>query len=284
MKEIILLIQCTDSKGLLAGITSYFYNKNFNILSCQQHSDMYTRKYFMRIKLDMADLKSSRSDLEQDFAKFAEPFNLEWSIHYSDEIPRVAIMVSRTAHCLYDILQKKQEGDLRCDIPLIISNHPDLEFVANQFKVPYYCFPVSNDNKNEQENQILQLMDKHHIDLVIMARYMQILSDTFIERYKYRIINIHHAFLPAFQGAKPYHRAYEKGVKLIGATAHYATVELDEGPIIEQDVERVSHESTPDDLVRIGKDIERRVLSEAIRAHLDNQIIITNNRTIVFSN
>lgn len=284
MKEITFLVQCSDSKGLLAGITAFFYDKNFNILSCQQHSDLFTNKYFMRIKLDMADLKMSRSDLEESFAKFAELFKLEWAVNYSDSLPRVAIMVSKTAHCLYDILQKKQEGDLRCEIPLIISNHPDLEFVADQFKVPYYCFSVTKETKSEQEKQVLELLDRHHIDLVVMARYMQILSADFINHYNYKIINIHHAFLPAFQGAKPYHRAYEKGVKLIGATAHYATAELDEGPIIEQDVERVSHESTPDDLMRIGKDIERRVLSAAVRAHLDKQIIITNNRTIVFAN
>lgn len=284
MKEITFLVQCSDSKGLLAGITAFFYDKNFNILSCQQHSDLFTNKYFMRIKLDMADLKMSRSDLEESFAKFAELFKLEWAVNYSDSLPRVAIMVSKTAHCLYDILQKKQEGDLRCEIPLIISNHPDLEFVADQFKVPYYCFSVTKETKSDQEKQVLELLDRHHIDLVVMARYMQILSADFINHYNYKIINIHHAFLPAFQGAKPYHRAYEKGVKLIGATAHYATAELDEGPIIEQDVERVSHESTPDDLMRIGKDIERRVLSAAVRAHLDKQIIITNNRTIVFAN
>jgi formyltetrahydrofolate deformylase len=283
MKEITFLVQCSDSKGLLAGISSFFYDKNFNILSCQQHTDLYTDKYFMRIKLDMSDLKMSRNDLETSFAKFAEPFNLEWSVRYSDSIPKIAIMVSRTSHCLYDILQKKQEGDLRCEIPLIISNHPDLEFVADQFKIPYYCFPVTKETKHEQEKQVLELIDKHHVDLVVMARYMQILSENFIKKYNYKIINIHHAFLPAFQGARPYMRAYEKGVKLIGATAHYATVELDEGPIIAQDVERVSHESSPDDLKRIGKDIERRVLSEAIRVHLDNQIIITNNRTIIFS-
>lgn len=284
MKEIIFLVQCSDSKGLLAGISSFFYDKNFNILSCQQHTDLYTNKYFMRIKLDMSDLKMSRNNLEKSFGEFAEPFGLDWSVHYSDSIPKVAIMVSKTAHCLYDILQKKQEGDLRCEVPLIISNHPDLEFVADQFKIPYYCFPVNKIMKEEQEKQILELLDKHHIDLVVMARYMQILSEEFINRYHYQIINIHHAFLPAFQGARPYLRAYEKGVKLIGATAHYATADLDEGPIIAQDVERVSHESSPEDLMRIGKDIERRVLSEALRAHLDNQIIITNNRTIIFSN
>jgi len=283
MNDIIFLIQSPDSKGLLAGITDFFYRKNFNILNCQQHTDVYTAKYFMRIKLDMNDLKTSRTELEQSFDGFAKQFKLEWSVHYSDKKPKMAVMVSKTAHCLYDILQKKQENDLRCEIPLIISNHPDLEFVADQFKIPFYCLPVSRETKCEQEQKVKSLLSKHHIDLIVMARYMQILTEDFIISYPNKIINIHHAFLPAFQGARPYFRAYERGVKLIGATAHYATADLDEGPIIDQDVERVSHESTPEDLKRIGKDIERRVLSKAVRAHLDNQIIVTSNRTIIFS-
>jgi formyltetrahydrofolate deformylase len=283
MKEIIFLIQSPDSKGLLAQITDFFYQKDFNILNCQQHTDLHTNRYFMRIKLDMKDLKTSRSELEKSFTAFAEQFQFEWSVHYSDLIPKMAVMVSKTSHCLYDLLQKKQEGDLRCEIPLIISNHPDLEFVADQFKIPFYCLPVTKENKLEQEQIALKLFEKHHVDLIVMARYMQILTDNFIKKFHNGIINIHHAFLPAFQGARPYFRAYERGVKLIGATAHYATVDLDEGPIIDQDVERVSHESTPEDLKRIGKDIERRVLSSAVRAHLDNQIIVSNNRTIIFS-
>jgi len=283
MDDIIFLIQSPDSKGLLAGITNFFYKKNFNILNCQQHTDIHTAEYFMRIKLDMKDLKTSRTELENSFSLFAEKFSLQWSVHYSDRKPRMAIMVSKTSHCLYDLLQKKQEEDLTCEIPLIISNHPDLEFVADQFKIPFYCLPVTKETKKEQEQKVLELLSKHHIDLIVMARYMQILTEDFINAYPNRIINIHHAFLPAFQGARPYFRAYERGVKLIGATAHYATGDLDEGPIIDQDVERVTHECSPDDLKRIGKDIERRVLSNAVRAHLDNQIIVTNNRTIVFS-
>ena len=283
MKKITFLIQCSDSKGLLAGITSFFYGRDFNILSCQQHTDLHTDRYFMRIRLDMSDMKISRAVLEKDFTLFAEPFKLNWSVHYSDHIPKVAIMVSQTSHCLYDILQKEQEGELHCKIPLIISNHAKLEFVANQFEVPFYCLPVTPETKEKQEADLLELLEKHHIDSIVMARYMQILSEKFINSYPGRIINIHHAFLPAFQGANPYLRAYERGVKLIGATAHYATASLDEGPIIEQDVERVSHKSSPEDMKRIGKDIERRVLSEALRAHLNNQIIISDNRTIVFS-
>ncbi len=283
MGDITFLVQCKDSKGLLAGITSFFYRLDFNILSCQQHSDLFTGRYFMRVRLDMADLSISRSDLEKKFANFAKKFELDWAVNYSDAVPNVAVMVSKTSHCLYDLLQKTQEGELRCKIPLIVSNHPDLEFVATQFKIPFHCIPCTKQNKRRQEASVIKLLEKHHIDLVVMARYMQILSPEFVSKYESRIINIHHAFLPAFQGGRPYHRAYERGVKLIGATAHYATAELDEGPIIEQDVERVSHESTPDDLMRIGKDIERRVLSNAVRAHLDNQIIVSGSRTIVFS-
>ena len=283
MNKITFLIQTRDSKGLLAGITSFFFSQDFNILSCKQHTDIYTDEYFMRICLDMSGMKMSKKDLEAGFAEFAKKFSLQWSVHYSDKLPRIAILVSKTSHCLYDILQKKQEGDLKCEIPLIISNHQKLEFVADQFEVPFYCLPVRKETKREQENDILNLLSRHRIDLVVLARYMQILSKTFVDYYPYKIINIHHAFLPAFQGANPYMKAYDRGVKLIGATAHYATADLDEGPIIAQDVERVTHESAPDDLKRIGKDIERRVLSEAVRAHLDNQIIVSGSRTVVFS-
>ncbi len=283
MKDIVFLIQCSDNKGLLSNITSFFYENKFNILNCQQHTDLYTNKYFMRIKIDMADLKISRKKLEGNFAQFAKSYDLQWSIHYSDYVPKVAVFVSKTSHCLYDLLVKAKENDLNCEIPLIVSNHPDLEYVADQFKIPFYSYDINKNNKLEKEVEIQELLKKHHIDLVVLARYMQILSGGFIDNYKNKIINIHHAFLPAFQGANPYLRAYERGVKIIGATAHYATVDLDEGPIIEQDVKPVSHELTAGDLKRIGKDIEASVLSKATKLHLDNQIIITNNRTIIFS-
>jgi formyltetrahydrofolate deformylase len=284
MKEIVFLIQCSDNKGLLAGITSFFYEKSFNILDCQQHTDLHTDKYFMRIVLDLANLRTSRNKLEEEFSVFAEKNALNWSVHYSDYVPKVAILVSKTSHCLYDILLKHHEGDLKCDIPLIISNHPDLEYVADQFKIPYYCEPVKKGEKELQESAVLKLLKKQHIDLVVLARYMQILTPDFLKKFANPIINIHHAFLPAFQGANPYKRAYERGVKIIGATAHYVTEDLDEGPIIEQGVERVSHKCGPDDFKRIGRDIESVVLSKAVKAHLDHQIVVTNNRTVVFSN
>lgn len=281
MNNIIFLIKCPDQKGLLAKISSFFYDNGFNILQCRQHTDTIENEYFMRIKLDGADLRSSRRDLERTFGEFAGGLSLEWSVHYSDCKPKVAIMVSKTAHCLYDLLERHNESEIHCVIPLIVSNHPTLEYVADQFKIPFHCIPVKHDRR-EQERQVIELLRKHHIDLVVMARYMQILSGDFINAFSGRIINIHHAFLPAFEGGDPYTRAYERGVKMIGATAHYATADLDRGPIIEQDVERVNHQHTPAELKRIGKDIERLVLARAVKDHLENRIIISNNRTIVF--
>jgi formyltetrahydrofolate deformylase len=237
----------------------------------------------MRIELDLNDLKTSRKNFENGFRDFSEKLKLEWSVHYSDYIPKIAIFVSKTSHCLYDLILRQKEGELKCEIPLIISNHPDLEYVAEQFRTPFYCLPVTPEKKNEQEKNVLKLLKKHHIDLVVLARYMQILSEDFINKYNGAVINIHHAFLPAFEGAKPYQRAYERGVKMIGATAHYATKNLDKGPIIEQDVERVTHEATPEDLKIVGRDIERKVLSKAVKLHLENRIMVSNHRTIVFS-
>jgi len=214
----------------------------------------------------------------------AKELGLEYSVYYSGERPNMAIMVSRASHCLYDLLINIEGGALNCKVPLIVSNHPELEVVAQRFRVPFYCFPIASpEAKLEQEKQVLEIFRKHNIDLIVLARYMQILSNDFISHYPGRIINIHHAFLPAFQGGNPYERAWEYGVKMIGATAHYATAELDEGPIIEQDVERITHESTPNDLKEIGRDIERRVLTRAVRAHLEHRVITSGRRTVVFS-
>jgi formyltetrahydrofolate deformylase len=284
MKCAFFLIQTEDRKGLLAAISDFFYTRGFNILRCQQYTDLHENKYYMRIKLDLAGLTITRAELEKSFSQLAAKLELNWSIQYSDQVPRMAIMVSKTSHCLYDLLVHHQENDLFCEIPLIISNHPDLEHVAGKFRVPYYCFPVKKNEKAKQEAQVLELLKKNHIDLVVLARYMQILSEDFIGSFKGGIINIHHAFLPAFKGGSPYKRAWEHGVKIIGATAHYATCDLDEGPIIEQDVERITHELSPDDLKGIGKDIERRVLTRAVRAHLENRVIVAGRRTIVFPN
>ncbi|WP_319756159.1 formyltetrahydrofolate deformylase [uncultured Sphaerochaeta sp.] len=282
-KKIIFLIQCEDRKGILSATSTWFYQRSYNILHCQQHTDNTEGRYFMRIELDMADLKTTRKQLEEDFSVFAEEYNLSWECHYSDYRSRMAILVSKTSHCLYDLIARKDEGDLQCDIPLIISNHPDLEIIANQFRIPFYYLPVTPQTKAEQEMKVRTLLKRFDIDVVVLARYMQILSSDFIDEWQGKIINIHHGFLPAFQGANPYRRAYERGVKMIGATAHYASEDLDQGPIIEQDVVRVNHELGPAGLRDVGKDVERRVLAKGVQAHLESRIIIFKNRTIVFS-
>jgi len=282
MKSIVFLIQCSDQKGLVAGITSFFSQREYNILHCQQYTDTQQGQYFMRIKLeDHRDL--DRQGLEQQFSDFAQALNLTWSVRYSDQPYRIALLVTRASHCPYDLLLRELEEELKCEIPLIIGNHNDLAAMAKQFDKPFYHLPINKETKPQQEAQIKELLTEYNIDLVVMARYMQILSEQFVTEYAGRVINIHHGFLPAFQGAKPYHQAYDRGVKIIGATSHYATADLDEGPIIEQDVERVMHDNSPDDLVMIGKDIERLVLARAVKAHIEHRIIIFGRRTIVFS-
>lgn len=283
MKKAIFLVQCPDQKGILAAITSFFASRKFNILHCQQYTDVRENQYFTRIVLDITAMPFTKQQLEEEFKSFANTLDARWSVRYSDTKQRMAILVSKTSHCLYDLLVHLQDGDINCEVPLIISNHPDLEEVAAKFRVPFFCCPILNGDKKAQEKEILALLKKHDIDLVVLARYMQVLSDNFIQQFPEKIINIHHAFLPAFQGGNPYVRAWERGVKMIGATAHYATADLDEGPIIEQDVERITHEADPDDLKRIGKDIERRVLTRAVRAWMDFRIITSGRRTIVFS-
>lgn len=282
MSAIVFLIQCADRKGLLAGITGFFAQRQYNILHCQQYTDVDHGRYFMRIKLE-DETGISHQQLETEFSAFAENQELTWSVHYTEKPYRVALLVTRASHCPYDLLLRELEGELKCEIPLIIGNHDDLQRMAEQFNKPFYHLPISTDTKQQQEAQIKDLLTEHSIDLVVMARYMQILSEQFVNEFAGRVINIHHGFLPAFQGAKPYHQAYERGVKLIGATAHYATAELDEGPIIEQDVERVMHDNDPEDLVMIGKDIERLVLARAVKAHIEHRIIISGRRTVVFS-
>ena len=282
MKQAIFLVQSEDRTGLLSQISGFFYSHDLNIMQCEQYSDNIELQYFMRIRVDVGNLRMTRRDLEAQFREHVMKIGVaKFEVHYLDEVPRVAIMVSKTSHCLYDLLTHQQDGDLRCEIPLIISNHPDLEQVADKFRVPYFCIPIIDNDKAAQEAQVMELLDRHRIDLVVMARYMQVLSDDFCNHYANRIINIHHAFLPAFQGGNPYRRAWERGVKMIGATAHYATADLDEGPIIEQDVERVSHRDDPTLLKQIGKDIERRVLTRAVQAHLEHRVIIHGRRTIV---
>ncbi|SHJ57578.1 formyltetrahydrofolate deformylase [Reichenbachiella agariperforans] len=280
--RITFLIQCEDSKGIIAKVTTFFYDEGFNILTCQQFTDNIEDAYFMRVSLDAKDLVMSREELSEKFRQVAEPLKLDWRVYYSVDKANVAILASKTSHCLFDLLEKHSEGKLHCNIPLIISNHETVKYVADQFNIPFHHLPVTADNWVMQQGEMKKLLKAHNTELVVMARFMRILSSDFINSFKEKIINIHHAFLPAFQGANPYKRAYERGVKMIGATAHYATDDLDEGPIIEQDVERVSHASSPAGLTQIGSEIERKVLSKAVKFHLDHRIIVTGNRTIVF--
>ncbi|SFJ90584.1 formyltetrahydrofolate deformylase [Methylophaga sulfidovorans] len=282
MSAIVFLIQCKDQKGLVAGITSFFAQRQFNILHCQQYTDTEVGQYFMRIKLE-DDGSYDHQQLEAEFSEFAASMALNWSVRYSERPYRVALLVTRASHCPYDLLLRELEGELKCDIPLIIGNHRDLEGMSRQFDKPFYHLPITAETKQAQEAEIKRLLAEFDIDLIVMARYMQILSEEFVTEFSGRIINIHHGFLPAFQGAKPYHQAYERGVKIIGATAHYATAELDEGPIIAQDIQHVQHDNSPQDLVMMGKDIERIVLARAVKAHIEHRIIINGRRTIVFS-
>ena len=291
MASIIFLVQCDDQQGLVAKISMFFYQKGLNIVDCQEHVDIIEKQYFMRLKLDGKGLSCSRKVLEDEFTTLAQSLKLKWSVHYADQLQSVAILVTKTSHCLYDLLVRHEQNELNCEIPLIISNHPQLESVAQKFRIPFYCCAVKKfadpeqqqAERARQENEVDALLDKHHIDLTILARYMLILSAEFTQRRRSKVINVHHAILPAFKGANPYRRAWDRGVKMIGATSHYATADLDEGPIIEQDVERVTHENSPKDLIRIGADIERIVLARAIKAHLESRIIVQGNKTVLFS-
>lgn len=277
------LIKCPDQKGIIAKLTHFFYQEGFNIISSQQYTNEEGQRFFMRLRVASdSSVVLSKEQLEERFSRLAEVYNITWSVDYGRKKQKVAIMVSHTSHNLYDLLHRHKEDKLFCDVKMVVSNHEKLRPIAEMFGVPFYYLPVSKETRKEQEAQLIELFDSNNIDLIVMARYMQILSTDFINRYPSKIINIHHSFLPAFQGANPYRRAYERGVKLIGATAHYATEDLDEGPIIEQGVERVTHESTPESLKNIGADIETMVLAKAVSCHLNNQIIVEGNKAIVF--
>lgn len=281
-QTITVLIKCPDQKGLVARITSFFYKEGFNIVSCQQYVNAQENTYFMRVRLNSEGAEISKNEFEEKFLEIANPLQMDWSVSYEKKKKNLAIFVSHTSHCLYDLLERQKEGSLDCNINMIISNHNKLRPIADMFDIPYHYLPVNKNDKSIQEKQAISLLEDNDIDLIVMARYMQILSENFIHKYPEKIINIHHSFLPAFQGANPYKRAYERGVKLIGATAHYATADLDEGPIIEQGVERVTHDSTIENLKLIGADVERIVLAKAVKCHIQSQIIVSNNRAVVF--
>lgn len=278
-----LLISCPDRKGLVAAVTDFISRHNGNILQLDQHVDAQENVFFMRVEWDLANFEISREDIPARFGEVATPFEMTWQIHFSDQIPRMAIFVSKEAHCLYDILYRHQSGEWKVEIPVIISNHPDMGDLAAKFGIPYRVVPVSKDTKLEAEQAQLALLDEFKPDFIVLARYMQIISENFVSHFPNRIINIHHSFLPAFAGAKPYHRAHGRGVKIIGASSHYVTAELDAGPIIEQDIMRVNHRDSVEDLVRKGKDVEKLVLSRAIRYHLNHQVLVYNNKTVIFA-
>jgi len=267
----------------VAALAQLLYGHGANILDAHQHADLPAGKFFQRIRFDTALLHTDRHSLEVAVREVAERLQMRWRISYADQRKRVAIFVSRTDHCLFDLLWRHRAGELCCDVPLIVSNHRDLQPVAEQFGIPFHHFPIAAENKREQERAELSLLQSEGVDLVVLARYMQVLSPAFIERLPAGIINIHHSFLPAFSGGRPYHQAKARGVKLIGATAHYATADLDEGPIIEQDLARCSHRDTVADLVRKGRDLEKTVLGRAVRWHLEDRVLVYDNKTVVFA-
>lgn len=277
-----LLITCPDSKGIVAAIADFLYQHNANILHADQHQDAENNLFLMRVEWDLAGFSLLPADFEQHFAEIANRFSMEWQLKLSQKPLRVAIMVSQYDHCLADLLHRHKNGELVCDIPLIISNHKDTEDLARFYGVDFHHIEVKKDNKQEAEARQFALFDKYEIELIVLARYMQILSPDFVARYPKQIINIHHSFLPAFIGARPYHRAFERGVKLIGATAHYVTEVLDEGPIIEQDIDRISHRDQVEDLIQKGRDLERIVLSKAVRWHIESRILLYANKTVIF--
>lgn len=278
----ILLLTCPDAKGIVAEVTNFIFKNNGNILHAEQHIDSETNTLFMRIEYEIENFKIKREDIKKEFYPIARKFNMNYDVKFSDEIKNVAIFVSKEEHCLFEILLQNKFGKLKCNIPLIISNHENLKDVGKFFNCDFKVIEKNNKNKEIKELEEIELLRKYKIDTIILAKYMQILSQNFVNQYPNKIINVHHSFLPAFVGAKPYYQAYKRGVKLIGATAHYVTEELDNGPIIEQEVIRITHRDTLKDLINKGKDIEKIVLTRAVRKHLENKIIVYNNKTVVF--
>jgi formyltetrahydrofolate deformylase len=280
----ILLIHCPDNKGIIATVSEFIFKNNGNITYLDQHVDTHRNVFFMRIEWEMDDFIIPDDKIGEYFdTLIAKRYDMKWQLHFSQDIPKMAIFVSKMPHCLYDILSRWKSKELEVDIPLIISNHRDLESVANQFGIDFFHFEINPHNKLEQEQVQLQLLAEHGVEFIVLARYMQVLTDDFIAHYRNNIINIHHSFLPAFPGAKPYHSAFERGVKVIGATSHYVTADLDAGPIIAQDIIRVSHADSINDLIRKGRDLEKVILSRSIWHHLQRQILVFQNRTIVFT-
>lgn len=280
----ILLLHCPDQPGILAEVTNFITVNKGNIVYLDQHVDHVENIFFMRIEWELNGFSIPREKIDDFFSTlYARKYHMDFQLYFSDQKPRMAIFVSKMSHCLYDLLARYTAGEWDVEIPLIISNHPDLEVVAKRFDIPYHVFPITKDNKAEQEQKEMELLKAHKVNFIVLARYMQVISENMIRSYPQRIINIHHSFLPAFVGAKPYHAAFERGVKIIGATGHYVTTELDAGPIIEQDVVRVTHKDTISDLVNKGKDLEKIVLSHSVQKHIEHKILTYKNKTVIFN-
>jgi formyltetrahydrofolate deformylase len=279
----ILLISCPDQKGLNAAVHEFIYRAGGNTLHADEHQDLERNLFLMRVEWDLAGFSIDIREFERHFQPVADRFGMTWRVALSTYRPKVAIFVSRYDHCLADLLYRRHSGELACEIPLVISNHDDVRRWTDFYKIPLHVVPVTKDNKSAAERQELELLRPHGIDLIVLARYMQVLSSDFIRQFPpHHIINIHHSFLPAFVGGKPHHQAFERGVKLVGATSHYVTEVLDDGPIIEQDVVRISHRDTLEDLIQKGRDLEKVVLSRAVRWHIENRILLYGNKTVIF--
>jgi formyltetrahydrofolate deformylase len=280
----ILLIHCPDQKGIIASVTNFIHQRNGNIVYIDQYVDRSQETFYMRIviegKIKTIDFQAFKGHFASELGT---SFQLKCSFYQEEKLPKMAVFVSKYDHCLYDILTQQRSGKLKCEIPFIISNHIDLEGIAKQFNIPFYHIPVTKENKKSAEEKQLEILNQHDVDFIVLARYMQIVSSKLIDLYPSKIINIHHSFLPAFPGAKPYHSAFNRGVKIIGATSHYVTEELDAGPIIEQDISRVSHEHEVVDLINKGQDLERMVLLRGLKLHCDRKIMVYNNKTVVFN-
>ena len=282
MDHAILLISCPDRKGITASVTSYIFNNNGNIVNADQHIDEQTNTFFMRIEWSLESFAIPRKEISNSFEPLAKQFAMTWELYFTDERPRVAIFVSQHLHCLHDLLLRQKGGQLACEIPLIISNHPQARVLAEQFEIRFAEYAMPPENKLQQEQGQLDILEQENIELIVLARYHQILSPRFAKRFKNRIINIHHSFLPAFAGKSPYDQAYRKGVKIIGATSHFVVARLDEGPIIEQDTTRISHRDSVRDLKRKGQDLEKIVLSRGVRWYLERKILTYGHKTVVF--
>lgn len=280
----ILLIHCPDKQGILAAVTDFINVNKGNIVYLDQHVDYVQNTFFMRVEWDLKDFIIPRDKIEEYFRTlYANKYDMVFTLNFSDVKPRMAIFVSKMSHCLFDILSRYLDGGLNVEIPMIVSNHADLQWIGEKFGIPFHVFPITKENKLEQEKKEMELLRSERVDFIVLARYMQIISEDMINEFPNNIINIHHSFLPAFIGAKPYHAAYERGVKIIGATSHYVTTELDAGPIIEQDVVRVTHKDTVKTFIHKGQDLEKIVLSRAVEKHIDRKVLAFKNRTVVFS-